>query len=353
MSDNPNAIILLTPETAIQQAKAAYDIIKRLRNEVLVEGIDFGTIPGTDKPTLYKPGAEKCVRAFSYCPVFETVSKVEKWDDESPLFHYEIRCHLIRIEDGKEIATGIGSCNSKENRYRWRWVEESEIPPSFDNAKLKTKNSTRSELDFAIEKAETGGKYGKPAEYWNEWKKAIQGGLARPTTRKNKSGGDMKAWEMGGLVYRIPNDEVFTLVNTVEKMACKRAFVAATLIGTNASEFFTQDIEDLRDFGGDVEEGVFVEISAEPPPAPAQPAQPPPPTPATTVYWKPDTDAKRNDLIAAVGRESSAFTSKQRYDTVEKMRAEPDAFNGCMDMHDAVLTVIERLKSPEVTTTSH
>ncbi len=45
-------------------------------------------------------------------------------------------------------------------------------------------------------------------------------------------------------LYRIPNPDVADLVNTIQKMAQKRALVAATLIATSASEFFTQDVED-------------------------------------------------------------------------------------------------------------
>jgi hypothetical protein len=33
-------------------------------------------------------------------------------------------------------------------------------------------------------------------------------------------------------------------VNTIQKMAQKRALIAATLLAVNGSEFFTQDIED-------------------------------------------------------------------------------------------------------------
>ena len=39
----------------------------------------------------------------------------------------------------------------------------------------------------------------------------------------------------------------FTIVNTLEKMAQKRALIGATLIATCASMFFTQDIEDMED----------------------------------------------------------------------------------------------------------
>ena len=45
-------------------------------------------------------------------------------------------------------------------------------------------------------------------------------------------------------LYRVPNPDVADLVNTIQKMAQKRALVAATLIATSASEFFTQDVED-------------------------------------------------------------------------------------------------------------
>jgi hypothetical protein len=61
-------------------------------------------------------------------------------------------------------------------------------------------------------------------------------------TRRGKS----VAWEIDvdTALYRIPNPDVADAVNTVQKMAQKRALVAATLIATSASEFFTQDLED-------------------------------------------------------------------------------------------------------------
>ena len=44
---------------------------------------------------------------------------------------------------------------------------------------------------------------------------------------------------------RIANPDIADQQNTILKMAQKRAMIAATLIGVNASEFFTQDMEDL------------------------------------------------------------------------------------------------------------
>jgi hypothetical protein len=58
--------------------------------------------------------------------------------------------------------------------------------------------------------------------------------------------GQSVAWEIdvNTALYRIPNPDGADVVNTIQKMAQKRALVAATLIATSASEFFTQDVED-------------------------------------------------------------------------------------------------------------
>ena len=45
------------------------------------------------------------------------------------------------------------------------------------------------------------------------------------------------------------------MVNTIQKMAQKRALVAATLIATSASEFFTQDVEDADLSGRNTDTG--------------------------------------------------------------------------------------------------
>ena len=51
----------------------------------------------------------------------------------------------------------------------------------------------------------------------------------------------------GNVKYRIENIEIFNYVNTILKMAKKRAFVDAILQVASLSEMFTQDLEDLSD----------------------------------------------------------------------------------------------------------
>jgi len=112
------------------------------------------------------------------------------------------------------------------------------------------------EFDFAIERAETTGTYGKPAEHWQRFRDAIRAGTARSVEKLTRRGKSV-AWEIDvdTALYRIPNPDGADVVNTIQKMAQKRALVAATLLATSASEFFTQDMEDADHFGRSVDTG--------------------------------------------------------------------------------------------------
>ena len=264
MSDYP--IISINRDRAIIEAQSRREIVMLLRsNKILNEGVDYGIVPGTIKPTLLKPGAERLCAALGLDPRFELQNCIENFDAAAPMFHYRYMCRLIHIESGAELATGIGSCNSMEDKYRWRWMDR--IPAGYSADELTARNSTLFEFEFAINKAETSGKYGKPAAYWQRFKDAIADGSARKI-QKQTARGMSDGYEIGGVQYRVPNDEIFSLVNTIDKMAQKRALIAAVLIGANASEFFTQDVEDLPGFGGLVVDAEFTEVKHDEPPAP-------------------------------------------------------------------------------------
>ena len=77
------------------------------------KNVDFGVIPGTKKPTLLKPGAEKLCRLFSLRPGYELIDFISDFD--KPIFHYHYRCTLVR--QGEMVGQGDGSCNSREKKY--------------------------------------------------------------------------------------------------------------------------------------------------------------------------------------------------------------------------------------------
>lgn len=231
------------PALSVPQAVMRFNTLVEFVQTVMRDGVDFGTIPGTPKPTLFKAGAEKLTTLFGLTVRFNIVEQVEEWNSDEPFFYYWYRCSLLRGD--RLIAEADGSCNSRESKYRWRWVNAQDVPAHLDIARLVKRGGAISEFTFAVDKAETGGKYGKPLEHWQAFQNAIDAGTARLIKRKTNAGKEMDAWEIDSTLYRVPNEDIASQVNTVQKMAQKRAFVAVTLIGVNASEFFTQDIEDI------------------------------------------------------------------------------------------------------------
>ena len=131
-------------------------------------------------------------------------------------------------------------------------MAEEQVPEHLDRTLLLKRRERRTlcEFEFAIDRAETTGTYGKPAEHWQRFRDAIRTETARPVEKLTRRGNSV-AWEIDvdTTLYRIPNPDVADLVNTIQKMAQKRALVAATLIATSASEFFTQDVEEADSFG--------------------------------------------------------------------------------------------------------
>ena len=232
------------PAMSIPQAVQRFNTLVEFVQTVMRNGVDYGIIPGTPKPTLFKAGAEKLTTLFGLTVRFNIVEQIEEWNSDEPFFYYWYRCSLLRGD--RLIAEADGSCNSRESKYRWRWVSAQDVPAHLDIARLTKRGGAISEFTFAVDKAETGGKYGKPIEHWQAFQQGIEAGTARLIKRKTNAGKEMDAWEIDSTLYRVPNEDIASQVNTIQKIAQKRAFVAVTLIGVNASEFFTQDIEDME-----------------------------------------------------------------------------------------------------------
>lgn len=120
--------------------------LTELVNTALVKDTDFGTIPGTKKPTLLKPGAERLCTAFGLRPEFDIIeqeidhfrevpwTKRQKqwrnqfqgdrtftWAEEAGtsqgFYRYVVRCRLLRRDTGDEVGQGVGSCSTLESKY--------------------------------------------------------------------------------------------------------------------------------------------------------------------------------------------------------------------------------------------
>jgi hypothetical protein len=205
------------PAMSIESAVERYGAVTEFVSRVLRREVDYGVIPGTEKLTLLKPGAEKLTTFFGLSTRFQLIERVEDWAGDAhngePFFYYLYRCQLYRGD--LLVAEADGSCNSREQKYRWR--EAQRLCPDCKQA--------------AIIKGRE--------EYGGGW------------ICFRKKGGCGAKFLTGDpviesqIVGRVPNPDIADQVNTIQKMGQKRSLVAAVLIAVNASEFFTQDVEDF------------------------------------------------------------------------------------------------------------
>jgi len=122
--------IAIIDNVQLQQVQATMAKIRQFQQIIrqsFVEGHDYGVIPNTDKPTLYKPGAEKILMLLGLRSEFDIVDSTR--DFEKGFFEYQIRCRLLH---GDMIITeGLGAANTREARYR------KGDPYTLDNTVLK------------------------------------------------------------------------------------------------------------------------------------------------------------------------------------------------------------------------
>ena len=170
------------PLTAIA-IRAQVNLVQQVMQAVMKEGTHYGTIPGTPKPSLWKPGAEVLAATFRIAVSY----KIEDLST-TDVVRYRVVAVGTHQTSGIVMGEGMGECSSGEEKYKWRKAYDEEFAATAEDKKRI--------------------KYGK-------------------YTAKQ--------------IRTEPAD----LANTILKMACKRAQVAMTLNVTAASDCFSQDLEDL------------------------------------------------------------------------------------------------------------
>ena len=192
------------------------NLIQEVMRAVMKDEEHYGKIPGCgDKPALLQPGAQKLLVTFRLAPEYAITEKqMEKGHRD-----YQVLCTLKTIGSGSFVGQGAGSACTMEGKWRFR------VAPK----KL---------TDRPV-----------PKDYWNlrqsDPPKAqeLLGGKGF-STKKDENGQWMIA---EGTSEKVEHDNPADYYNTVLKMACKRALVAATLTATAASDIFTQDVEEIAE----------------------------------------------------------------------------------------------------------
>ena len=200
-------------ELSVAQVKAQLEKVREIMRSVMTDGVHYGIVPGTDKKTLLKPGAEVLCVTFRLAPTY-------KADFQKDGKHLSVvtTCTLTHIPTGNLIATGMGSCSTQETKYAYRKGSR-KCPQCGKETIIKGK-------------AEYGGGwlcFGKKGGCGAKFKDADKTIESQPEASKTE------------------NEDVIDQHNTVLKMSNKRALVAAVVNATGVSDIFTQDIGDSEE----------------------------------------------------------------------------------------------------------
>jgi hypothetical protein len=114
MNEKNSLAIAPNFQNALAATANHYNVMIAFVKAQMQKDIDYGVIPGTSKPTLLKPGAEKLCRLFNLRPHLDLINSIVDFD--KPLFHYHYRCSLYR--GGEMVGSGDGCCNSMEIKYQ-------------------------------------------------------------------------------------------------------------------------------------------------------------------------------------------------------------------------------------------
>ena len=213
---------VMPAEMTIEELVARTRKVNEAMKAVMKDGEHYGVIPGTPKPTLLKPGAEKLLNLFMLDPEYSAVREAE---DGSHLT-ITSTCTLYHIGTGARLGSGMGSCSTRESKYAYRNAKRV-CPKCGADAINKSKFPPRGRRDEA------------PGWYCY----AKVGGCGVEFGAEDPS-------ITGQVLGRVDNPDKPDQYNTVLKMANKRSLVAAVLNVTAASDIFTQDLEDMPG-GGD------------------------------------------------------------------------------------------------------
>lgn len=141
-------------EIEIQKAKQMRAALDKLFKELLVPGVDYDRLPGTDKPTLLKPGSEILSQVFHLAQgKADILAKEENF--ETGVFSYLVGVPIIHRETGIQVAYGVGAANSKEPKYRYRKEKLDEEEVRVENPDPAGLQNTY--IKMAVKRAVTDG----------------------------------------------------------------------------------------------------------------------------------------------------------------------------------------------------
>jgi hypothetical protein len=200
----------------VQQILRQEVAVKELMSNCMQDNVHYGKIPGCGKkPTLLQPGAQKLTMMFGMADTYD----VKQTDFPNGHREYRATCKLIAKSNGMTQGEGVGLCTTMEKKYRYRNVADFQVTGEPIPADSKERKKEYRKQGYGMKMVDGS---------W-EW------------VKYNDSA-------------QQENPDIADTYNTVLKMACKRALVAAVLNTLAVSDVFTQDVEDLGQYSIDYQQ---------------------------------------------------------------------------------------------------
>ncbi len=210
----PSPLALLSEDDfkrRVQLAKLELNRMREIQRSIMAPEVDYGVIPGTDKPTLFQPGAQVLNRMAAYRPSY-TPERFNGDGFTAPILGYNVRCQLLD-QNGQIVGEGFGAANSWEKKHRYRYADK--VCPECGAESIR-----RSKSD-------------DPSAYYC-WRKIGGCGVQFDPGKQSES--------LDAQPAMTENPDPHDLDNTLLKMSCKRAYVAATVQAHACSGQFAQDL---------------------------------------------------------------------------------------------------------------
>lgn len=202
--------VTVTPQASAADLGDRLALIEDAMNTTMEEGVDYGKVPGTDKPALFKSGSEKLSVLFK----LDVQPRSTKTWGPGDHLTVETAATVYDIATGARIGFGEGLCTTREKKYGKRQASRM-CPACGEAAIIKGKEEYGGGWLCYHKKGGCGAKYG-----------------------------DDDPLILDQSVGEIENPDLPDQYNTVVKMAEKRARVGAVLAVTGASAIFTQDLDE-------------------------------------------------------------------------------------------------------------
>lgn len=161
--------------------------IDRAVQEIMKLDIHYGKVPGTTELTLYKEGAEVLLSTFQLR--YDLDIERDDWDGE---IVYQVTARCYHMATGMKVGEGLGVCSSLEDKWAWRQCSDVE----WDNTDTRRRR----------------------IKYKDQWHDG------RPTGRVTET--------------KQVRQEPANVINTVLKMAKKRAVVDVAVAVLNVGDLF-------------------------------------------------------------------------------------------------------------------